>query len=139
MTLKEVIDAILYVAKQHPSIRTAKEGNVYELDSMPDVEYKVFWLTQGQHRFDNQQNTYTFNMFYIDRLTDGIENQTDIQSDGIVAINNIINGLQAYYDIEIDFPVNITAFNQRFADDCAGVFATVSIVVDNELGECYYN
>lgn len=138
MTLKEVIDNIIYVAKSQPNIKTVKEGNVYDLDSMPDVEYKVVYLTQSQHRFDNQQNTYNFTLFYIDRLTDDSGNKIDIHSDGIVTINNILNGLQDCYDMEVETPVSVTTFNQRFVDDCAGVFASVSIVVDNDLGYCYY-
>lgn len=138
MTLKQLIYNILEIAKEKPNIRTAKEGNVYDLNSMPDVEYNVFWLTQGQHRVDEQEITYNFNMFYISRLTDDFGNKVDIHSDGIVELNNIINTIVEELDCEVEYPLSFTTFNQRFLEDCAGVFTSVNIVVDNELGNCYW-
>lgn len=138
MTLKQLIYNILEIAKEKPNIRTAKEGNVYDLNSMPDVEYNVFWLTQGQHRVDEQEITYNFNMFYISRLTDDFGNKVDIHSDGIVELNNIINTIVEELDCEVEYPLSFTTFNQRFSDECAGVFVSVNILVDNNLGNCYW-
>lgn len=138
MYLKEIINNILEIAKNKPNIRTAEQGNVYDLNSMPDVEYSAFWLTQGQHRLDEQEVTYNFTMFYIDRLTDDFSNKTDIQSDGIVELTNIINTIVNVMDCEVDYPLNFTVFNQRFAEECAGVFVNVNITVDNNMGNCYW-
>lgn len=138
MTLKQLIYNILEIAKEKPNIRTAKEGNVYDLNSMPDVEYNVFWLTQGQHRVDEQEITYNFNMFYISRLTDDFGNKVDIHSDGIVELTNIINTIVEELDCEVEYPLSFTTFNQRFLEECAGVFTSVNIVVNNDMGNCYW-
>lgn len=139
MNLKQVIYNILEIAKEKPNIRTALEGNVYDLNKMPDVEYNVFWLTQGQHKVSESQITYTFTMFYINRLTEDKGNRTDIHSDGIIELTNIINTVADDIGCDVDYPLNFTVFNERFADECAGVFTTVNIVVDNDLGNCYWD
>lgn len=138
MTLKQLIYNILEIAKEKPNIRTAEEGNIYDLNNMPDVEYNVFWLTQGQHRVGESTITYNFNMFYVNRLSDNLDNKIDIQSDGIVELVNIINSIVDELDVEVEYPLNFTPFNQRFSDDCSGVYTSVNIVVDNELGNCYW-
>lgn len=139
MTLQQLIYNILEIAKEKPNIRTAREGNVYDLNKMPDVEYNVFWITQGQHSVDENQITYNFTMFYINRLTDDFVNKVEIHSDGIVELINIINTISEELDCDIEFPISFTTFNERFADECAGVFASVNIVVDNNLGNCHFD
>lgn len=138
MTLKQLIYNILEIAKEKPNIRTAQEGNIYDLNNMPDVEYNVFWLTQGQHRVGESTITYNFNMFYVNRLSDNLDNKIDIQSDGIVELVNIINSIVDELDVEVEYPLNFIPFNQRFLEDCSGVYTSVNIVVDNELGNCYW-
>ncbi|MBO5809629.1 MAG: hypothetical protein J6R32_02255 [Bacteroidales bacterium] len=139
MTLKTIIDLILEVAGNRPNIKTVREGNVYDLNDIPDVEYGVFYVTQGTHSFSQETITYNLNLFYIDRLTPNLDNRLQIQSDGITEIQNILLLFAETYDVEIEYNANVTAFNQRFADDCAGVFVTVQITDVNDFGVCGIN
>ena len=50
----------------------------------------------------------------------------------------IINNLEMSEDVNVEYPVPFTTFNHRFTDECAGVFATIKITTDNELGLCAY-
>lgn len=136
MTLKEIIDTLIDVSLSKPNIRTARTGNVYELNSMPDVDYSCFYITQQGSEVYENQIYHKLTLFYIDRLTDGFDNKLQIQSDGQRVITNIINTV-IDMDLEVNFPLSFTSFNERFSDDCCGVFTTVTFITDNEMGYCY--
>ena len=55
-----------------------------------------------------------------------------IQSDGIIYLNEIINSL----DLGISYPLEITPFTETFGDDCAGVFCRLTITTNNNIGTC---
>lgn len=130
MTLYDTISLIEQIALQQPNVRTAKEGNVFDhLNANPSVEYAAVILTQGQHQQDEQFNHFRFSIFYVDRLLSDLDsNRIQIQSTGKEVLNNIIRTLTAKFDAECD-DITYQPFTQRFADECAGVFASVVIDV----------
>ena len=105
-------------------------NEVFRLNEKADARYGVFAWTQGQHstRVDGNSIDYAFNFFYIDRLKNDRSNQLEIQSVGTQTLDNIIRTLD---DIGIDIENTYTfqVFNQRFADECAGVYVNVILSV----------
>lgn len=141
MTLIEVIDILKETAKTKPNIGYVCDGDIYVLNSTPNIEYSVFFITQGSHslNYDDNTITYNLNLFYVDRLTETFDNRLIVQSNGIVALNNIINDfIESNEDVVVDGNISFTSFNQRFADDCCGVFCQIGITVKNEIGLCSY-
>ena len=139
MTLKEIITKIKKVAKKQRNIGYVGEGDIYTLNSLPNIDYSVIFITQSNHSITTDLCEYNINLFYVDRLFGDDANRLDIQSHGITIINNIINELSATdIDVDVEYPISFTTFTQRFTDDCAGVFATIKITTDNELGMCHY-
>lgn len=130
MTLYDTINIIEQIALQQPNVRTAKEGNVFDhLNANPSVQYAAVILTQGQHQQDEQFNHFRFSIFYVDRLESDLDsNRIQIQSTGKEVLNNIIRTLTSKFDAECD-DITYQPFTQRFADECAGVFASVVIDV----------
>ena len=63
----------------------------------------------------------------MDRLTADQGNRLDVQSTGIETLDNIIRDL-AERGIEPG-EYSFQTFNQRFLDECAGVYTTVSLTV----------
>lgn len=138
MTLYEIINNLLAIAKSKPNINFVGEGDIYELNNLPDIEYSVFYITQETHNIDENTNSFTLNLFYVDRLTENNNNRLIIQSNGIEAITNIVNTMVMTENIDIDYPLTFTPFNQRFADDCAGVYCTITLITDANIGICEY-
>lgn len=133
MTLKDTILTIEGVAREQPAIRMIVRNDIFRLNKCADARYGVFAWLQGQHsaRPDSPLITYSFTFFYADRLTNDRSNEIDIQSVGIQTLNNIIRRLEdlgIYSEMAYTFQV----FNQRFTDECAGVFcnATLEVPVD---------
>ena len=130
MTLSELIKTIEAVASNQPSIKMVVENDVFRLNSRADARYGVFAFVQQQHTTSIESNviTYAFTLFYVDRLKNDRSNQIEIQSVGIQTLDNIIRAMDEigiYTETSYSFQV----FNQRFTDECAGVFCNVNLSV----------
>ena len=128
MTLKEAIKVIEVVASQQPSVNMIVENDVFRLNAKADARYGVFAWLQGQHSTSIDSNTLSlqFTFFYVDRLTEDKSNQLEIQSVGIQTLDNILRKLDEL-GMWVSNNYTFQAFNQRFLDECAGVFTNVTI------------
>ena len=138
MTLFEIINKLKDIAISKPNINFVGDGDVYTLNSLPNIDYSVFFITQNDHSIDSDTITYSLNLFYIDRISDSDDNVLNIQSDGMLQLTNIINTLVFSEDVDVEGEITFTPFIQRFADQCSGVYCTVRFIVDNNLGTCNY-
>ena len=130
MTRLELIKTMEVIASHQPSIHMVIENDIFRLNNKADAKYGVFAFVQGQHStsIDSNVITYTFTLFYVNRLKNDRSNQIEIQSVGIQTLDNIIRQLDdlgIYSETSYSFQV----FNQRFTDDCAGVFCNVNLSV----------
>lgn len=128
MTLAQVIDIFEKVAMQQPSINMIVRNDVFRINSSPSLKYGIFAWTQGQHSGSIAGMTsFAFSFFYVDRLKEDLSNQVEVQSVGCETIGNILRALEEY-DIEVG-NYTMQTFNQRFTDECAGVFCNVTLSV----------
>lgn len=137
MNLIEIIDKLKEIALSKPNINFVGEGDIYELNNLGNIDYSVFYITQQTHSFSENIAYYQLNLFYVDRLAKDNSNRLSIHSVGMDAISNILNEITNTEDVEIEFPIQFNTFNERFADDCAGVFCTVTLITKKEIGLCY--
>jgi hypothetical protein len=130
MTLQQVIQAFEMVASQQPSVNMIVRNDIFRLNSKSDARYGVFGWTQGQHSSsaDSSMFTYSFTFFYVDRLKNDVSNQIEVQSVGIQTLDNILRKLDDM-GIYVISTYNFQTFNQRFLDECAGVFCNVTLQV----------
>lgn len=128
MTLAQLIRLFEGIAQEQPSINMIVQNDVFRINSAPSLKYGVFAWTQGQHSGSiNGMQTYSFSLFYVDRLLDDLSNQIEIQSVGCETLGNILRALDEY-DVEVG-NYTMQTFNQRFTDECAGVFCNVTLSV----------
>lgn len=130
MTLSELIRKIEVAASGTPSVSSIVRNDIFRLNSLPNAEYAVFGWTQGQHytTVTSSLITYNFTFFYIDRLRADKRNELEIQSVGIQVLDNLIRTLELN-GVYAESQYNFTTFNQRFLDECAGVFTNVALTV----------
>ena len=138
MTLFEIINKLKNIAISKPNINFVDDGDVYTLNSLPNIDYSVFFITQNDHSIYQDTITYSLNLFYIDRISDSEDNVLNIQSDGMLQLTNVINTLVFSEDVDVEGEISFTPFIQRFSDQCAGVYCTVRFICDNNLGSCSY-
>ena len=130
MTLAQLISIIEKVALSQPAVNMIVRNDVFRINSAPSLKYGVFAWTQGQHSGNVATgfNTYTFSLFYVDRLKNDRSNEIEVQSVGIQTLDNILRKLEDL-DIFVSSSYSFQTFNQRFLDECAGVFCNVSFQV----------
>lgn len=129
-TLLQVIRAVEAIAKAQPGVAMVVPNDVFRLNAIPDARYGVFAWTQGQHREDLEAGTLTvaLTLFYVDRLTADKGNELEIQSVGVALLGNVVKAAQEAGIYVADL-VRYNTFNQRFLDECAGVYCTVDLEV----------
>ena len=127
MNLFQVIRAIEKTAAQQPTIGTIVRNDVFRLNASPAVRYGAFAWLQGEHRTSGDGNLmqWSFTLFYVDRLTEDKGNEVQIQSTGIETLENILRTLEGLGIFAGDY--SFQTFNQRFSDECAGVFVRVTL------------
>lgn len=130
MTLMQVIKAFEIIASHQPSVNMIVQNDIFRLNSKSDARYGVFGWTQGIHTsgVESDMINYQFTFFYVDRLTEDKGNQIEIQSVGIETLDNIIREMDAR-GLFVDTNYTMQTFNQRFLDECAGVFCNVTFSV----------
>ena len=136
MTLSDTISAIEHVAYKQPAVNMIVRNDIFRLNAAKAARYGAFGWLQREHSasIDSSFLQFSFTFFYVDRLTPSKMNETEIQSVGVQTLDNIIRTL----DAEGMIPSNVwtfTTFNQRFSDECAGVFTNVTFMVPVD-GQC---
>ena len=138
MNLLQTIHAVEAVASNQPTIRTIVQNDVYRLNALPGVRYGVFAWLQGEHRTEPDASlmNYAFTFFYVDRLTFDKGNEVEVQSVGIETLENILLTLEKAGIVAGEH--TFRTFNERFADECAGVFCSVTLEVPKD-GVCPFD
>lgn len=134
MRYKEVISGLIKSAKAEPNIRFTGYKNIYELNSIPTLDYDVFYITPNVFTGDEDTITYSLNLYYISRWDETENNQIQIQSSGITILQRILNRFVNNEDVTIEGNIVFHPFYQKFKDMTAGVFATVNLKTDNLVG-----
>lgn len=130
MTLLQTIQAIEDAARMQPSVAMIVPNDVFRLNVTPDARYGVFAWTQRQHAgdVDGDFHRFAFSLFYVDRLTADKANEVEIQSVGIQTLEAILRELRDQGIFPVD-GYTFDTFNQRFEDECAGVWCSVTFDV----------
>lgn len=139
MTLYNVIRTLQKIALQQPNVRSTGDGDIYNwMNGNDGQKYGCFFITQGTHSGSLDEDRYNLTLFYVDRLDDTLEeNRLSIQSIGRECLDNIIRTFVEEY--ELDYPdVNYTPFTQKFIDETAGMYATLTITIEKGICEEYY-
>lgn len=132
MTLRDTVHIFEVAAKAQPAVLTVVPEDIFTLNALKDVRYGVFGWEQRRHTVTSgNMATYRFTWYYVDRLTDGGDNEVDIIAAGHRVLANMLRVLAAQ-GIFVDM-WEVTPFLQRFADQCAGVSAEVAFTVPMEI------
>lgn len=137
MTYYELIEALKECFLDEPNINWVGIKDIYELNSKPDIDYGIGYITQNPHTLREDTFVYSLNLFYIDRWDESEENQLLVHNKAYLALSNILNRFNDRYpEVAIRYNGTITPFYQRFKDLCCGAFLTIQIEVPR-LYECY--
>ena len=102
-----------------------------------DVQYGSVCFCIKKSRMRSNTITYDAILYYGDRVVDTPSNKEQIWSDANNVIQNIVGtiNMQGDGEVSVSYPYDITNFEQKFADNLAGAYATLSIETKG-IGEC---
>lgn len=131
MTFLQVVNIIRDTAFAQPNVNTVVR-EFLDLNR-EDTKYSAVVIQDRDGNRDRiveqDWNTYTFHLGYVDRLTFDESNRDDIFSTGINVINNIVASIRERWDLEVSVIDRFSTFNQRFTASCAGVYVVLAIQV----------
>lgn len=133
INLIKIEQIIEHFFKGQSLVGSVKLGSVYDNLNTGNLRYPVLNIDHIE-TVHNNFDTYNFYIYFADRLTENHNNSNYIVTSGI----NIIKMFTKYMEdnFNIQTPVTITPFIQKFADDTAGVWARVSIEVSDDMEYC---
>lgn len=125
MNLNQVIRAIEKTAALQPPVGSIVRNDVFRINGSPAVRYGAFAWLQGEHTTSGNLMQWAFTFFYVDRLNKDKGNEIPIQSSGIEVLENILRQMEPLGIFAQDH--SFQTFNQRFTDECAGVYCRVTL------------
>lgn len=124
MTYIEILELIESAAKKEPVIGTILRTDVYQLNTIPAIDYTAFCSQVKSITQDEYSRRYTMRLYYVDRQP---EHPEEVQSAALEVLTNIISRLRE--DVDIMDGIQFDLFSQSFTDIVAGAYATVTIEV----------
>lgn len=137
MTLRTIIEKLKEYAMATPNVGGVIINDVFRANFWESAEYGVVAIIQREHSISDNNAIYRFQLAYIDRLVEDKSNEVDVQSDGIMAISNMVNRLVTETEVELNGEMSFSVFNERFKDECGGVLADVAFIASSPMGVCY--
>ena len=134
MTLLETINLLNWVAQNQPNVNGIVEsGDVFDLNKDEyQQKYAAFCVQQNTHNISEDFTTFSFTLFYVDRLTLDKSNKLEIQSTACEFFQNLIKTIMQKFENLNWTNGEVTTFTERFSAECAGAFMTCSITTKNQ-------
>jgi len=139
MNLKNSLEFINTVYQNHPLINDSWVGSIYDLNGRKNIKYPVASVAATDVTTQAHSIVYTLYLYYADRLTKDRSNTVDVQTVAINTLREVINYLQNNSDAFEVQSTNITLFEQKFQDECAGAYAVVRAISQDDIGNCSFS
>lgn len=133
MSIVELIETIKRIALHQTVIQSAFDGDAYINWNSSEIKYGSFNVGLKNITYDGNLTTYSLVLYYGDRLLQDGSNANQIYTDGINALQSIINLLNRASNVEIEDDIRYTPFIQNFADYLAGVYTTINLTTEVEV------
>lgn len=134
MNYTEIIKNMRDAAGTIHNLNSFNDDDIYDSWIRPDIKFSALNVYLMNAQRTNSTIEYTIMVYYGDRLLEDGSNRNAIWDDGI---NVILTWLERLDDeISYTIPVVFNPFEQKFADNLAGVYCQLTIEAEYELGRC---
>lgn len=132
MNYYNFIKTIKTVTSNNSLVNEFGEGDIYEHLNSGEHKYPCVFLTVQTVVPNNDMLTINGTLFYVDRMLTNNVNKNEIISNGITILSQIFQKLLED-TVVMDRVSSYTPFDEKFADICAGVFASFSATIPNDI------
>ena len=137
MNIVQINNFIKKIANCTELVHSFYTNSVYECwNSKGNVDYGSVVFCIKKTRMRERTMIYDAIMYYGDRLLDDKSNRDAVWADATNVIQSIIGTINNIDgNVSVAYPYDITLFEQDFADELAGAYASISVEVEG-VGEC---
>lgn len=137
MNIVQINNFIKKIANCTELVHSFYTDSVYECwNSKGNVDYGSVVFCIKKTRMRERTMIYDAIMYYGDRLLDDKSNRDAVWADATNVIQSIIGTINNIDgNVSVAYPYDITLFEQDFADELAGAYASISVEVEG-VGEC---
>lgn len=142
MTLEYLLNELCELGIRHNLVNyTAAGGSIYSLNSETIDSYPFFFFSPTEDiRVEKNFTTYGITVFYVDRLIGDNMNDTQVYSNGTLAIQNLMRQVKAMDGIVgvEDYSIRVFSETEKMADKVNGAYARVNITTLNSYNCSIY-
>jgi len=142
MNLLNTLTYIKEVCNAHPLVNESFIGSIYDINSRTDVKYATMSVQADTiARQASGKTDYNVYLYYADRIpsNDDREAILQVQTAAVNVMREILNYIKNYSDSIYIGSYTIHPFEQKFADETAGCWATVDIQTIDDIGDCPFD
>lgn len=130
----KLIEKLKKICERHYLVNEALIGDISILDEQDNLNYPLCLINVNNSYLMNNKNGYTFNLTYVDRLSD---NKHFIHNNSLRFFKDLITlfndtDLNMYLDDDSDYLVEL--YEEKFMDLCAGGFMELVINTPDSYG-----
>lgn len=159
-----VLDYFKTIMSNHPSIGSATQGDIFEIDDKEFPVYPLGNILITNAVFDGSQTVYTCQLTVADKIKlknntsggpmnvsqrndnkqvipyYGTDDTVDIHANTLSIINDLLSYTQyATSNFDIDGTINCEAFKDRFDNGLGGWVATFDLTTHNDRPRCLFD
>ena len=142
MTLEYLLNELCELGIRHNLVNyTAAGGSIYTLNSETIQDYPYFFFSPTEDiRIEKNFTTYGISVFYVDRLIGDNMNDTQVYSNGTLAIQNLMRQVKAMDGVVgvDDYNIRVFSETEKMADKVNGAYARVNITTLNSYNCSIY-
>ncbi len=142
MTLEFLLNELCNLGIRHNLVNyAAAGGSVYSLNSETIDSYPYFFFSPTEDiRIEKNFTTYGITVFYVDRLLGDNMNDTQVYSNGTLAIQNLMRQVKAMDGVVgvDDYYIRVFSETEKMADKVNGAYARVNITTLNSYNCSIY-
>jgi hypothetical protein len=142
MIYKDILDRLETIANDHLFIQKFGYGNLSDIE-VPDNEepplYPYMFINPVNINQDRRFMNFNFNLIMMEQVPDGEDNEIQGQDECITFIQDVLakfTNSNNNYLMDVQLPVSITPFKERFQDSVVGATANVTITYAKALDLC---
>ena len=122
------------ITDQMPLVHSYSNKSVYDYWNTEEVKYGSVAFSVKSVSAREDTTSYNGILYFGDRLLEDRSNVEDIYADATTTLQTILNTLAESDVVEVSYPISITYFEQKFADQLAGAYADVNLIVRGDVG-----
>jgi hypothetical protein len=144
------------VMQQHPSIASATQGNIEDLDNEQYTEYPLGNVSITQTTFGTNVTNYSVQIIVADKQKNknnesegernlqeipffGVDDMVDIHANTLAIINDITSYTQrSLSGFDVNDDITCTQFSDRFNNGLAGWVSTFTLTTHNDKNRCEF-